>query len=431
MAKKPKFQTVKGMHDILPEDQKYYRKIYEVGSKIAEFYGFKKIDTPIIEDADLFIRGVGSATDIVKKEMFTFRTKGGENVALRPEGTASILRAYFQHGMHTLPQPVKLWYFGPFFRYEKPQADRYRQFWQFGIEVLGESSPIIDAQVILISYNILKELKFKDIVVNINTIGCRQCRPYYKKLLTSYFKSRVSSLCPDCRRRLQENVLRILDCKQEKCQPIKAQAPQILDHLCDECKEHFKSVLEFLDGVEIPYNLDPYLVRGLDYYTRTVFELSIKDSGEISQTALGGGGRYDLLGKIIGPKEVPACGTALGVERIIKLIKEKEIKIPEEKECQVFLIQLGDLARIKSLKLLEEFRKARINVGESLGKGGMRAQLSRANQLKAKYALILGQKEAVDGIIIIKNMENGKQETVKMEKVIEVIKKKLSTNRKK
>ncbi|MBI2038345.1 MAG: histidine--tRNA ligase, partial [Candidatus Nealsonbacteria bacterium] len=271
--KKLKFQSPTGMHDILPEEQKYFEKISDVVKDTADFYGFEKIDTPILESAELFLKGVGMSTDIIEKQMFLLRTKGGDTLALRPEGTSPVARAYIEHGMMNLPQPVKLWYLAPFFRYEHPQAGRFRQFWQFGFEILGEFSPALDAQVIQIFYNILKELKLKNLVVQVNSIGDSACRPYYKKILVSYFKTRVNSLCSDCRRRLKENPLRILDCKEEKCQRIVAGSPQIIDHLCEPCHRHFKEVLEFLEEMGLPYHLNPYLVRGLDYYTKTVFEI--------------------------------------------------------------------------------------------------------------------------------------------------------------
>ncbi len=427
MAKKPKFQSPTGMHDILPENQKYYRRIYDVVLNIADFYGFGKIDTPIVEETELFSKAIGQATDIVKKQMYTFKTKRGDFLALRPEGTAPIVRAYIQNGMQNRPQPLKLWYFGPFFRYERPQAERYRQFWQFGFEVFGEKNPVIDAQIIQIFYNILQELKLKNLVVEVNSIGDSQCRPYYKKLLTNYFKTREASLCPNCKRRLRENVLRILDCKEEKCQPVKAEAPQILDHLCDECHAHFKEVLEFLDEVEIPYNLNPYLVRGLDYYTKTVFEIFPEGDEEEknSKNALVGGGRYDRLVKLFGGKETPTCGAAAGIERIISLMKSQKIKFPPEAETQLFLAQLGNLAKRKSLKLLGDFRKAKIKIAESFGRDSLSAQFSRADRLGVKYTLILGQKEALEGVIIIKDMKTGKQEIVKLDKVAEKMKRKL------
>jgi len=420
MAKKPKFQRPTGMHDILPEEQKYYKRIYDVVSNIADFYGFGKIDTPVVEEIELFSKGIGLATDIVKKEMYSLKTKGGDFLALRPEWTAPVVRAYIENGMQNLPQPLKLWYFGPCYRYERPQSDRFRQFWQFGFEVFGEQSSVIDAQIIQIFYNILRDLKLKNLIIEVNSIGDSNCRPYYKKLLANYFRSRESSLCTNCKRRLKENVLRILDCKEEKCQPIKAEAPQILDHLCDECHSLFKEVLEFLDEIEIPYNLNPYLVRGLDYYTKTVFEIFAEENN-----ALAGGGRYDKLVKVLGGKETPACGAAAGIERIISLMKSQEVKFLKEPETQIFLAQLGSLAKRKSLKLLGDFRKEKIRVVESLGRDSLKAQLNRADKIKARYALILGQKEALEGVIIIRDMSNGKQEIVKLDKVIGEMRKKL------
>lgn len=428
MAKRrPKFQRPTGMRDILPEEQKYYQKIYDIVSNIADFYGFGKIDTPIVEETELFSKGIGLATDIVKKQMYSLKTKGGDFLSLRPEWTAPVVRAFIENGMQNLPQPLKLWYFGPCYRYERPQADRYRQFWQFGFEVFGEQSPVIDAQIIQIFYNILRELKLKNLIVEVNSIGDSNCRPYYKKLLANYFRTREASLCADCKKRLRENVLRILDCKEEKCQPIKAEAPQILDHLCEECHSHFKEVLEFLDEIEIPYNLNPCLVRGLDYYTKTVFEIfpGAVEGKESSRKALAGGGRYDKLVKLLGGKETSACGVAVGIERIINLMKSQDIKFLQEPEAQIFLAQLGNLAKRKSLKLLEDFRKAKIRVAESFGRDSLKAQLSRAGKIGARYTLILGQKESLEEIIIIRDMRSGKQEIVKLDKVVATMRKKL------
>lgn len=420
--KKPRFQSPTGMHDILPEDQKYFRRIFHVVENIASFYNFNKIDTPILEETELFVRGIGMNTDIVNKEMYNLKTKGGDYLSLRPEGTAPIMRAFIEHGMWNLPQPLKLWYWGPFFRYEHPQAGRYRQFWQFGFEILGERNSVIDAQIIQIFYNLLRDLHFKNLFIEVNSIGDSQCRPYYKKLLVSYFRNRESALCLDCRRRLKENPLRILDCKDEKCRQIISQAPQMIDHLCEECHNHFKEVLEFLDEIELPYSLNPYLVRGLDYYTKTVFEIIQQTAEGKVQGSLVGGGRYDALSKFLGVKTIPACGGAAGVERIIAIMKEKNIKISEPALPKIFLAQLGVLAKRKSLKLLEEFRKEKIFVMESFGRDSLRSQLARANKIGAKYTLILGQKEALEGTIIIRDMETGKQEIVKMEKVVKEIK---------
>lgn len=423
--KKNRFQSLPGMHDILPEDQKYFQKVYKSVDGIASFYSFQKIETPVLEDAEIFYKGTGLDTEIVEKQMYTFRTKGGDYVALRPEWTPPIVRSYIEHGMQSLPQPVKLWYYGPCFRYERPQSGRYRQFHQFGFEVLGENNPVIDGQIIQMSYDVLKEMHLKNLIIEINSIGDSECRPYFKKKLTNYLRTRRSSLCPKCQGRLKQNPLRILDCKEEKCQRIKIDAPQIVDHLCEGCHNHFKQVLEFLDEAAIPYSLNPYLVRGLDYYTKTVFEV-FEDSPEgKNQGALMGGGRYDSLVKLLGGRDTPACGVAGGVERIANVLKTKELKPTKTNEARIFLAQLGNLAKKKSLKLLEEFRRAKIMVAESISKDSLKAQLRTADKLGIKYVLIFGQKEALDEEILVRDMDTGTQETFKLKDVIAEMKNKL------
>jgi len=422
---KTKFQSLTGMHDILPEDQVYFHKVQKSVENIANYYTFQKIETPILEDTEVFSKAVGTSTDIVGKEMYTFRTKGGDLVSLRPEGTAPIMRSYLEHGMHNLPQPVKLWYIGPFFRYERPQAGRFRQFHQFGFEALGEKNPSVDGQIIQMSYDVLKELGFKNLTIEVNSIGDSECRPYFKKILTSYFRSRRSSLCSDCQRRLKENPLRILDCKEEKCQRVKASAPQIIDHLCKDCHAHFKQVLEFLDELELPYTLNPYLVRGLDYYTKTVFEIVEKSlpaqEGEETVTVgtLIGGGRYDNLAKLMGGRDTPSCGCAGGIERIISLIKARDIKLAKKPEgAKIFLAQLGQMAKRKSLKLFEEFREAKIPVAESFSKDSLKSQLRAADKLGIKYVLIFGQKEALENFVTLRDMETGTQKEIQLDKVV-------------
>src|SRR3989338_760153 len=371
-----KIQSISGMHDILPEDQPYFQKVKKAVESIASSYAFLKIETPILEFSEVFSKGVGVATDIVEKETYTFKTKGGDLVSLRPEGTAPVMRSYIEHGMHNLPQPVKLWYLGPFFRHERPQAGRFRQFHQFGFEALGDKNPSIDGQIIQMSYDILKELSFKNITIEVNSIGDSECRPYFKKILTSYFRSRKSSLCSDCQRRLKENPLRILDCKEEKCQQVKSGAPQILDHLCENCHAHFKQVLEFLDELQLPYTLNPYLVRGFDYYTKTVFEIVEKSETGLVQGSLASGGRYDGLVKLLGGRDTPACGVGIGISRIMELMMEKEMKT-EKKPVEgpkIFLAQLGEMAKRKSMKLFEEFRAEKIPVAESFSKDSLRSQ---------------------------------------------------------
>jgi len=428
---KPKYQSLTGMHDVLPEDQIYFKRVQKVIEGVSNYYSFQKIETPILESAEIFSRTVGQDTDIVGKEMYTFRTKGGDFVCLRPEGTAPVMRSYIEHGMHNLPQPVKLWYVGPFFRYERPQAGRFRKFHQFGFEAIGEKNPSIDGQIIQMSYDVLKELGFKNIRIEVNSIGDSECRPYFKKILSSYLKSRKSSLCADCQRRMKENPLRVLDCKEEKCQQIKASAPQIIDHLCENCHSHFKQTLEFLDELELPYALNPYLVRGLDYYTKTVFEIvETTESGQ-SQGSLVGGGRYDNLSKLLGGRDVPACGVAGGIERIISLMKEREMKTGQKQDdTQIFLAQLGQMAKRKSLKLFEEFRSAKIPVAESFSKDSLKAQLRTANKMGIKWVLIFGQKEALEDFITLRDMNTGAQEEIKLDKVVGEMKKRLKNLKK-
>ena len=427
---KIRFQTLTGMHDVLPDDQVYFKKVQKAVESVSNYYSFSKIETPILEDSEVFAKAVGTDTDIVGKEMYTFRTKGGDMVSLRPEGTAPIMRSYIEHGMHNLPQPVKLWYLGPFFRYERPQAGRFRQFHQFGFEAIGEANPSIDGQIIQMSYDVLKELGFKNITIEVNSIGDSECRPYFKKILTSYFRSKKSSLCPDCQRRLKENPLRILDCKEEKCQRVKAGAPQIIDHLCENCHAHFKQVLEFLDELELPYTLNPYLVRGLDYYTKTVFEIVEKSGPEgYPENSLGtliGGGRYDNLSKLLGGHDAPACGCAGGIERIVALIKARNTpSTPNKDDAKIFLAQLGQLAKRKSMKLFEEFRAAKIPVAESFSKDSLKAQLRTANKLGIRWVLIFGQKEALEDFITLRDMDTGVQKEIKLDKVVEEMKNKV------
>jgi histidyl-tRNA synthetase len=424
---KLKYQTLTGMHDVLPEDQVYFKRVQKVVESVANSYTFDKIETPILEMAEVFQKAVGDDTDIVGKEMYTFRTKGGDMVALRPEGTAPVMRSYLENGMHNLPQPVKLWYVGPFFRYERPQAGRFRQFHQYGFEAIGDATPSIDSQIIQMSYDVLKEVGFKNLTIEVNSIGDQECRPYFKKILTNYFKSRKSSLCTDCQRRLKENPLRILDCKEEKCQRVKAGAPQIIDHLCEKCHAHFKEVLEFLDELELPYTLNPYLVRGLDYYTKTVFEIVETTEDGKALGTLSAGGRYDNLAKTLGGRDTPACGSASGIERIVALMKARDMSTGKKVEDpKIYLAQLGTLAKRKSMKLFEEFRTAKIPVAESFSKDSLKTQLRNANKLNIRWVLIFGQKEALEDFITLRDMETGVQKEIKLNKVVEEMKERIS-----
>jgi len=414
-----KFQRPKGMHDLTPLDWEYFQKIFNVVSNIAKINNFERIETPILEKRELFERGVGETTEIVEKEMYCLKTKGGDELCLRPEGTAPVVRAYFENGFSEFPQPVKLWYFGPFFRHETPQAGRYRQFWQFGFEILGEKDYILDAQIILISLEILKELKIEDFILKINSIGNTCCRGYFKKGLVHYLKKRKGGLCQNCKIRLEKNPLRILDCKDEKCRQIVSQGPQILDYLCEECKNHFFKVLDTLEFLEIPFELEPFLVRGLDYYTNTVFEIQEKQSN----LALISGGRYDGLGKIIANKDLPGVGAAGGVERIAEILKEKKIFLPKEKFPKIFVAQIGELGKKWALKICQQLRENKIEIFESLGKDSLKAQLRLADKIKAKYVILIGQKEALQESAILKDMETGKQKEIKFEKIVKEIKK--------
>ena len=424
---KKTFQAPRGMRDILPQEQVYWERIKQVIKNLARAYGFGQIETPILEETDLFIKGTGATTDIVEKEMYTLRTKGGDRLTLRPEFTPAIMRAYLEDGLVSLPHPVKLYSLGPIFRYERPQAGRYRQSYQANFEIIGEKDPVLDAQLIQLFFSISKELGLKNLIAQINSLGCSRCRPNYRKTLVSFYRNRKGELCANCQRRLSQNPLRLLDCKEAKCLRLVEQAPQIIDYLCEECRSHFKNVLEFLDDLSIPYILNSYLVRGLDYYTRTVFEFWPEEE-EGRQISLGGGGRYDDLIKLLGGKDTPAVGFAIGLDRMVNLIKARGIKITSRTRPLIFLVQLGDLGKKKSLKLFEELRGAGLETASSFSRNTIKAQLGLADKLEARFALILGQKEALDGTIIIRDMISGNQETVPLEKVIKELKKKLKSN---
>lgn len=419
-AKPSVFQSPKGMHDILPVDWLLWDKVYKVAKDVADFYNFSRIETPILESADLFVRGVGEATDIVEKEMFVLRTKGGDKLVLRPEFTAPVMRSYLENGLHRLPQPLKLYYLGPVFRHEKPQAGRYRQFNQLGFEILGgEGDPIYDAQAIILAYRFLEELKAKNLMVQINSIGCRVCRSNYKKKLVEYYKRQ--DICQECRGRLEKNPFRLLDCKNEACQLIKLGAPSILDGLCVVCKKHFKETLEYLDEVSIPYTLNPYLVRGLDYYNRTVFEIF----REGSDLAIAAGGRYDYLSEMLGGRPTPATGVAIGLERVVEMLKADTKDQTLKVKSKVFLVHVGEMTKKRALLLIEEFRKVNMPIMEALGKDSLSAQLERAAKINSPLALILGQKEAYEGSIILRDMETGVQESIPISKIVEEIKRRL------
>ena len=427
MAKQKTIQAAKGMHDILPEDQKYWRHVLKKAEPLLEFFGFEKIETPILESTELFARSVGEGTDIVEKEMFTLRTKGGDSLTLRPEGTASVIRAYIENGMNVRPHPVKLYYTGPFFRYEQPQKGRFRQFNSIGIETIGDGSDAVDAELIFLGYKLLSGLGLGGYNVNINSLGDANCRPAYMKALKDYYKNRIKKVCPTCKARFKTNILRILDCKEEGCKEIAKDAPQTVDYLDDECKRHFKHVLEFLDEAKVPYILNSRLVRGLDYYTRTVFEF-LPEENITAQSAVIAGGRYDKLVETLGGSKTPAAGWGMGFDRIVEALKEKNVSVPDLKpKPKVFLVQLGDAAKRKSLVLFEALRKAGIETKSSLGRDSIKSQLRIAHRLGVKFTLIMGQKESLDGTIILRDMDASTQETIPMEKIVDEVKKRLKS----
>lgn len=460
--KQKELRTPRGTHDILPEEQPLWERIQKEAKETSAFYGFERINTPHIEQTELFTLGTGETTDIVTKQMYSFRTRGGDQLSLRPEGTPSVMRAYFEHGMWNLPQPVKLYYFGSFFRHEAPQRGRFREFHQWGLELIGEEGAVAEAEVVRVLYTFLDELGIKGIAFEVNSIGCATCRPHYRSALSNYYRSRAKGLCKDCKERFRQNPLRLLDCKEEKCSIVRQGAPQTFDHLCEHCKSHFRVFLEFLDEVGLPYSLNPFLVRGLDYYTRTVFEVFASEEvksepvtkeippesglsadvgekpsleektipephggGEVRRLALGGGGRYDNLAELIGGRQVPAAGAAIGIERVILAWKAGRLKLPEPQKPKVFLAQLGDLAKKKSFALVETLRKANISVTESFGRDSIKSQLKIADKTGVEFALILGQKEALDCTAILREMSSGNQETVPQEKLVETLKRRL------
>lgn len=420
----PPYQTPKGVHDILPNDHKYHTFIKKAVRHRCRQAGFKRITTPIFEFTDVFTRGIGATSDIVSKEMYTFQDRKGRSLTLKPEGTAGVVRSYIQNGMQELPQPVELYYIEPHFRYDRPQKGRYRMFWQFGFECIGETDPALDAQVIQLAHTILKDLGIVELFnLQINSIGCEVCRPNYINILKDFYFGKERSLCADCKYRLEHNPLRLLDCKEEDCQILAQIAPKLGDYLCTECKDYDKNVKEFLDEMNITYLQNNSLVRGLDYYTKTVFEFWDKHDG--AQNAIGGGGRYDGLIELMGGQKTPACGFAAGMERIVAAMKREKIRVPEKDELHVFVAQLGDEAKKKCLPLIAELREAGVRTMGALGKGAIKTQMRLADKFKVPYTLILGLTEVREGTIIIRDMSVGTQVTVPFENAVEEVVKRI------
>jgi len=403
----PSYQKPTGTLDILPEEQRYWYYVRDQARHLAELAGFERIDLPIFEDTSLFARGVGEGTDIVDKEMYSFTDKGDHDITLRPEFTAGMVRAYIENGMQVLPEPVKLYTFGPIFRYERPQAGRYRQHTQFDVEIIGEQHPSADLEVMLLAWDLYARLGFRDLSFQLHSTGCPKCKPDYVAELVDYYEDHLTVICEDCVRRLERSPLRVLDCKKEQCQPVIEEAPHFLDHLCEECAEHFDTLRSYLDLLGREYTINHRLVRGLDYYTKTVFEVWAAGIG--AQSAVCGGGRYDGLTEELGGPPTPGVGFGSGLERIIMVLQDLEIDVPPLPRPSVFLAHLGKAAERKSLELTEELRKADVGAWFAFGDRGLRSQLREADKREVRYTVILGENELEAGVATVREMREGDQ----------------------
>jgi len=404
------YRAPRGTSDILPKEQAYWRYIEQKVANICQLYGYERMDAPAFEDTQLFTRSVGEDTDIVEKQMYTFQDRSGSQITLRPEGTASVCRAYLEHGLHNLPQPVKLYYIASIFRYERPQAGRYRQHYQFGYEAIGDDDPALDAEVIDLAWRFFESLNLHHLSLQLNSIGCKECRPGYLTTLKNYYANYARDLCSDCKTRLKRNTLRLLDCKKPLCQKIANSAPRSTDYLCKQCDTHFNQLKRYLELLELPFIVNHRLVRGLDYYTRTVFE--IQPEAEGAQSTLGGGGRYDDLIEELGGKPTPAIGFAAGIERIILNIKKQNIPIPALPKPQVFIAHLGNEAKDEAIKLASTLRKNGIGVIEAVGSKSLKAQLRQANTLGVHYTVIIGDEEVKVGTVVLRDMTTAQQKTI-------------------
>jgi histidyl-tRNA synthetase len=410
----------KGTSDVLPSQIDYWYHTENIIKEVLQVYGYREIRTPAFEHTELFIRGIGEATDIVNKEMFTFQDRKGRNLTLRPEGTAPVVRAFLEHNMGRENPLVKLFYLGNMFRCEKPQAGRYRQFNQFGLEAIGSQSAIIDAEIIQASLAIYQKIGLANLKLIINSVGCRKCRPKYLEVLREYFGDRRELLCNDCRERYDKNPLRILDCKNEKCQLQIKNSPTIFEYLCEDCKNHFQKLRNHLETLEIEYQVNPLLVRGLDYYTKTAFEII---SGELgSQNAVGGGGRYDYLVEELGGKHTPAVGFAAGIERIIATMEKQKVEIPSWKGIRVFVAAINPEDYSLALKIIKDIRENGISAEMDFLEKSLKAQMRLANKLNVSYVLIIGGEELKLQKVTLKNMANGEQEIININQIVECVK---------
>ncbi len=418
--------SLKGMDDLIGDTYYAFQGLFEKAQEVAMYYGFSPIETPVLEREEVYVSAIGEGTDIIDKEMYTFRSKGGDRIAVRPEYTASVMRAYLEHGMQNLPQPVMLYSYGPTFRHDNPQRGRWRQFRQFNLEILGTTKSIADALIIRTLTTILEEYGFADLIVDINSMGDKETRVTYIKELTNYYKKHLGSLCKDCQERIKTNPLRLLDCKQPECQPFKEGAPASISFLSSDARSHFKEVLQYLEEMGIPYRVNNTLVRGQTYYSRTVFEVikvDVDDNGKEKELTICGGGRYDYLAKMMGSnKDVPAVGTGLSMERIMMFPECKKLMPRIIKTPKVYFIQLGFEARLKSLCVIEILRKAKIPVHQSISKDSLSIQLALAEKMEVPYCIIFGQKEAMDNTVIVRDMKTHSQDTVKIDALSDYIK---------
>lgn len=411
-----KYSALKGIQDILPPDVFLWQKIESSAREIFRKYGFQEIRLPIIESTDIFIRSIGETTDIVEKEMYTFLDKAGRSITMRPEGTAPAVRCYVENHLYNLPSPQKFFYSGPMFRYERPQKGRFRQFYQIGVEAFGVSEPSMDAEIIAMLKNLLGAVGLKEVNFEINSIGCDKCRPDYKNALLNFFKYKLPDFCPDCQRRYKLNPLRILDCKTERCIELRQGAPAVTDHLCSECRQHFDELISRLQLLNIRYSLNPNLVRGLDYYTRTAFEVTSQHLG--AQKAVAAGGRYDKLVEEFGGPQTPAIGFAIGMERLITLLKENWTE--EHPAPKVFIATLGKEAEIEGFRIAENLRAKGLWVEHNYGGASLKSQLRKADRIGAEFAFIIGENELKTGKIQWKNLKKGEQGEVEIKDAISI-----------
>ena len=397
----------RGTKDILPDTVAQWTHVEKVIRELCARYGYHEIRTPIFEHTELFLRGIGETTDVVEKEMYTFTDRGERSLTLRPENTASVVRSYLQNKLYAADALVKLFYIGSMFRYDRPQAGRYREFHQFGVEALGEASPAVDAEIIVLAVEFLRALGLQELKLHLNSVGCPKCRPVYRERLQEFFRPHLEELCTDCRSRFERNPLRLLDCKNEHCHALAEDAPRITDCLCDECRTHFAEVKSYLTAAGVPFELDANLVRGLDYYTKTAFEVKYTPLG--AQSAVAGGGRYDGLVEEVGGPPTPGIGFAVGLERVL-LALEKQGLLPANQEAvDVFVVALGEEARIPAFKLLHELRVAKLSAAMDFAGRSMKAQMKQANKKNARFVAILGEDEVKEASALLKDMKTSEQ----------------------